>query len=186
MWRRQDPRHTRIGEKHIALPPGHRNNRKLKWLIRSNHFFTYQHFCQFSGCQAVKIRHGVLADKRAAVGIGHRPFHLVPSERIRTVENHKLLSKPRTLLHSQPHGGYKRVGTASVILYVINQHIDILKHFGCRTPCRTIKRMHLDPRHGILCNSDFLPRRDIPSHPMLRGEERDKVDTGGFMQDVDS
>ena len=74
------------------------------------------------------IRNGELTHKGDPLSIDPLPLDTIPSQRIRTIKDHKLLPLLRTGLQALAHRADVGVAAASDILHVIDEHINSSQH----------------------------------------------------------
>ncbi len=94
---------------------------------------------QLARREPVDIRDGVLSDKRFTAFLHNVTFDTSASERVGAVEHDKFFAVASGGLHGESHCGNECVAAASDVLDVIDEHVDVAKHFGGGLACAAVQ-----------------------------------------------
>ena len=125
-----------------------------------------------------------MADKREPGLLHQAAFHFQPPLRIGPVEHHHFDAQFPAGAHRQPQGADEGIGPGAHILDIIDHHIDALEHLRRGFARRSVQR--IDGQAGLFIDAvrHFSARIDIATHSVFRAIQRDQIDLGGLLQNL--
>ena len=128
-----------VGIGHLAFPAFHLDDGQFALFPACEHPFPVEHEGQFPTGQTVDVWNLELAYKGYAVVFSEASFNLFSSQRVGAVQHDKLFATFRRSLHGQSHAADVGEGTAPDVLNVINKHVNVFQHLGCRLACLAVE-----------------------------------------------
>ena len=153
-------------------------------VLAPEHTFIVNHQCKFPYGKAIYIRYGILADERKEARFHETSFHLVPAERVGTVEDNDLYIPCGAFLHDKPESAYECIGTGADILYVIYHYIYPLQHVRGGAARIAVQGIYRQTRGRISEILHFAACIYVPPYPVFRAEKRHELHSRGVEQYV--